>query len=112
MQTDSDGQMVITPLQLNGLCIKQQSFRQSVEQYKWNYKLEDNTVEDHKDEDDSKDDDKINKDSSDVDNKDNAISPTMSDKKHKYNVVMGMVTSGDDNLMAKFDMAKSYPHLL
>ena len=37
MQTDSDGQMVITPLQLNGLCIKQQSFRQYTENPHWQH---------------------------------------------------------------------------
>jgi hypothetical protein len=68
MQKDSYGQMVVTPQRLNGLCIKQQSFRQSVEQYKWNYILEDNVDDVHEGVDNGKDD----KDNSDVDNKDSA----------------------------------------
>ena len=40
MQKDSDGLMIVTPPRLNGLRIKQQSFRQCVEQSKWNYLLE------------------------------------------------------------------------
>jgi hypothetical protein len=85
MQKDSDGLMIVTPPRLNGLRIKQQSFRQCVEQSKWNYLLE-KEEEDHKDENDGKDDE----DGSDVDIKDNATSsPTASNKKHKYNAVMG-----------------------
>jgi len=34
MQKDSDGLMIVTPPQLNGLRIKQQSFRQCVDQSK------------------------------------------------------------------------------
>jgi hypothetical protein len=48
---------------LNGLRIKQQSFRQFTEQYKWNYILDNNADEDQKDEDDGEDDE----DDSDVD---------------------------------------------
>jgi hypothetical protein len=55
MQKDSGGLMIVTPPQLNGLWIKHQSFRQSVEQSKWNYLLE-KEEEDHKDEDNSEDD--------------------------------------------------------
>ena len=40
MQKDSDGRLIVIPPRLNGLRIKQQSFRQFTEQYKWNYKLE------------------------------------------------------------------------
>ena len=88
MQKDSDGLMIVTPPRLNGLRIKQQSFRQCVEQSKWNYLLE-KEEEDHKDEDDGEDDE----DDSDVDNKVNTTSsPTTSNKKRKYNAVMGMVT--------------------
>jgi hypothetical protein len=48
--------------------------------------LDNNTDEDHKDED------------SDVDNQDNSTSsPTTSNKKRKYNAVMGMITPGDNN---------------
>jgi hypothetical protein len=72
MQKDSDGLMIITPPQLNGLRIKQQSFRQCVEQSKWNYLLEkkeeggkDDDDEDNNDEVDNKGDD----DDSDDDNK-------------------------------------------
>jgi len=42
MHKDSDGLMIITPPRLNGLWIKQQSFRQFTEQYKWNYILNNN----------------------------------------------------------------------
>jgi len=94
---------------LNGLRIKQQSFRQFAEQYKWNYILDNNT-EDQKDEDDGEDDE----DGIDVDKEDNAIisSPTTSNKKRKHNAidVSVMVTPDDDN-MVKPDMAKSYPYL-
>ena len=40
MQKDSDSLMIVTPPRLNGLRIKQHSFRQCVEQSKWNYLLE------------------------------------------------------------------------
>jgi hypothetical protein len=62
MQKDSDGQMIVTPPQLNGLRIKQQSFRQCVEQSKWNYLIEkeeeggkDDDDADNNDEDDNED---------------------------------------------------------
>jgi hypothetical protein len=107
LQKDGYGQMIITPPRLNGLCLKQQPFRQCMEKYKWNYILEDNVDEDHKDEDNDKD----NKDDSNVDSKDTAASsPTTSNKKRKYNAVMVMVAPDDED-MAKSDMAKSYPHL-
>jgi len=54
MQKDSDGLMIVTPPRLNGLQIKQQSFRQCMEQSKWNNLLE-KEEEDHKDEDDDED---------------------------------------------------------
>ena len=81
-----------------------------MEHYKWNYILDNNTDEDHKDEDDDED----NEDDSDVDNEVNnaTSSPTTSNKKRKYNAVMGMVTPSDDDLMANSNMAKSYPYLL
>jgi hypothetical protein len=104
MQKDTDGQMIVTPPQLNGLWLKQQSFRQCIEKYKWNYVLEDNADKDHEDGDNNKD----NKDNSNVDNKHTTSSPTTSNKKRKYNAVM--VTPGDEDI-AKSDMAKSYPHL-
>jgi hypothetical protein len=50
MQKDSDGLMIVTPPRLNGPRIIQQSFRQCVEQSKWNYLLE-------KEEEGGKDDD-------------------------------------------------------
>jgi len=96
MQKDSDGLMIVTPPRLNGLWIKQQSFRQCVEQSKWNYLLE-KEEEDHKDEDDGEDDE----DDIDVDSEDNATSsPTTSNKKRKYNAVMGIITPGDDDMKA------------
>ena len=62
MQKDSDGLMIVTPPRLNGLRIKQQSFRQCVEQSKWNYLLEkeeeggkDDDDADNNDEDDNED---------------------------------------------------------
>jgi len=80
-----------------------------LEQFKWNYILEDDADEDLKDEDNGEDDE----DDSDVDNGDNATSPpATSNKKRKYNAVMGMITPGDDDLMANSNMAKSYPYLL
>jgi hypothetical protein len=63
MQKDSNGRLIVIPPRLNGLRIKQQSFRQFTEQYKWNYILDNNADEDQKDEDDGEDDE----DDSDVD---------------------------------------------
>ena len=64
LQKYSDGRMIVTPPRLNGLRIKQQSFRQCVEQSKWNYFLDnaseegnDDRVEDDDEDDDNKDDD-------------------------------------------------------
>jgi hypothetical protein len=108
MQKDSDGRLIAIPPRLNGLRIKEQSFRQFTEQYEWNYILYNKADEDHKDEDDGKDDE----DDSDVVNKDNtASSPTTSNKKRKYNAVMGIITPGDDDMKANLDMVKSYPYL-
>jgi hypothetical protein len=79
-----------------------------MEQFKWDYILEDDIDKDHKDEDDGKDDE----DDSDVDSKDNVTSSsTTSNKKRKYNGVMGMIMPGDDDMMENSNMAKSYPHL-
>ena len=69
MQKDSDGLMIVTPPRLNGLRLKQQSFRQCVEQSKWNYLLEKEDEDGEDDEDDSGDDE----DDSDVDSEENAI---------------------------------------
>jgi len=62
MQKYSDGRMIVTPPRLDGLRIKQQSFRQCVEQSKWNYILEkeeeggkDDDDADNNDEDDNED---------------------------------------------------------
>ena len=110
MQKYRDGRLIVTPPRLNGLRIKQQSFRQFTEQYKWNYILDNNADEDHKDEDDGEDDE----DGSDVDSEDNTTSsPTTSNKKRKYNTVMGIIiiTPGDDDMKANLNMAKSYPYL-
>ena len=118
MQKDSDGLMIVTPPQLNGLRIKQQSFRQCVEQSKWNYLLEkkeeggkDDDDKDNNDEDDDKGDDDDSDDNDEV----NARSPSPSNKKRKYNTI----TPGVDDDMAKSDMAKAksemakpYPHLV
>ena len=99
MQKDSDGRLIVIPQQLNGIRTKQQSFRQFTEQYKCNYILDNNVDEDHKDEDDGEDDE----DDSDVDNKDNATtcSPTKSNKKCKYNAVMGIVTPSHIHIYCK-----------
>ncbi len=40
MQKYSDGQLIVTPPRLNGLRIKQQSFRNLMEPFVWNYILE------------------------------------------------------------------------
>ncbi len=108
MQKDSDGGLIAIPPRLNGLR-KQQSFRKFTEQYhKWNYILDNNADEDPKDEDDGKDDG----DNSDVDNEDNTTSsPTKSNNKCKGNAVMGILTPGDDDMLANLNMAKSYPYL-
>ena len=109
MQKDSDGRMIVTPPRLNGLRIKQQSFRQCVEQSKWNYLLEKEDEDGEDGEDDSSEDDE---DGSDVDSEENATSsPTTSNKKRKYNAVQGIITPGDDDMKANSNMAKSYPYL-
>ncbi len=47
----SDGWMIVDPPWLNGLRMKQQSFRQWIEQFKWNFLLkEDDDNNDYKDE--------------------------------------------------------------
>jgi hypothetical protein len=79
-----------------------------MEHFKWNYILEDDADEDLKDEDDGKG----GEDDNDVDNGDNATSsPATSNKKHRYNAVMGMIMPDDDDLMANSNMAKSFPYL-
>ncbi len=70
-------------------------------------KEEDGKDDDGKDNDDE-DDDKGNDDDSDDDNEVNATLTPPSNKKCKYNTI----TPGDDNNMAKSNMAKSYPHLV
>jgi hypothetical protein len=60
----SDGRMIITPLRVDGLSIKQQSFRHCVEQFKWNCITKDDVDKDYEDEDN----DKANGDGSNVDN--------------------------------------------
>jgi hypothetical protein len=107
-QMGQDGRLITIPPRLNGIGIKQQSFRQFTEQYKWNYILDKNADEDHKDEDDGEDDE----DDSDVDSEEKAInSHTTINKKRKYNAVQGIITSGDDDMKANSNMAKSYPYL-
>jgi len=66
MQKDSDGLMIVTSPGLNGLWIKQQSFRQCVEQSKWNYLLE-------KEEEGGKDDDDTDNNNED-NNEDTSLS--------------------------------------
>ncbi len=77
-----------------------------MEQLKWNYllKKEDEGGKDDNDKDNCDNDDEENDD----DNKINASSTTTSNKKRKYNTI----TPGDDDNMAKSDIAKSYLHLL
>ena len=76
MQKDSDGQMIITPPPwLNGLWIKQQSFRQRLEQSKWNYLLK-KEEEGGKDDDDDNIDNEDNDDDTDDDDEINASSTT------------------------------------
>jgi hypothetical protein len=103
-QKDSDGRMIITPPRLNGLWIKQQSFRQCMEQFKWNYLLE--GEEDYTEDDDyNDDDDKVN-------GIDIAISPTTNNTKRNYNDDCPLSVLSGDHDMANSDMVKSYPHLL
>ncbi len=75
----------------------------------WKYVLEEEEEDnkDDKDEDNEDEGDKDIDEDSDVDDKHNTSSPTMSNKKHKYNAI---TTPGDDN-MAECSMSKSYPHL-
>jgi hypothetical protein len=82
--------MIVNPPWLNGLWIIQQLYRQFIEQYKWNYSLEeDDNGKDDKDEDNNNEDSKDDNNSN-VDNDNNASSPTTSNKKRKYSPVMGM----------------------
>jgi hypothetical protein len=89
--------MIITSTQLNGLQLKQQSFRQCMEQYKWNYVLEEDEDDnkDAEDEDNEEEDDKDINDDSNVDDEHNTSSPTKSNTKRKYNAI---TTPGDDNM--------------
>jgi hypothetical protein len=110
LQKYSDGRMIVTPPRLNGFRIKQQSFRQCVEQFKWNYLLEkeEDDDTDADDEDNAAAIDKDDDDDSYTDNDDdNVSSTTMSIKKRKYDII----TSSGDGDTSKPDMAKSYPHL-
>jgi hypothetical protein len=80
-----------------------------MEQFKWNYVLEEEE-EDDKDDKDKDNDDDMEEDidnDSDVDDKQNASSPTTSNEKCKYNAI---TPPGDDD-MAEYSIAKSYPHL-
>ncbi len=82
-----------------------------MEQSKWNYLLE-KKEEDGKDDNDKdnndEDNDKGDDDDSDDNDEVNARSLSPFNKKCKYNTI----TPGDDDNIAKSDMAKSYPHLL
>jgi hypothetical protein len=79
-----------------------------MEQFEWNYLLEDDADEDLKDEDNGED----YEDNSDVDNGDNVTSsPATRNKTRKYNAVTGMIAPGDDGLMSNSNKAKSYPYL-
>ena len=102
--------MIVTPPRLNEFRIKQQSFRQCVEQFKWNYVLE-KEEDDDTDADDEDNESAINKDDDDDsytdDDDDNVSSTTMSIKERKYDII----TSSGDGDTSKPDMAKSYPHL-
>ena len=50
MQKNNHGQMMVIPPQLNDLWLKQQSFRESMKDFKWNYLLElENNSKDNKD---------------------------------------------------------------
>ena len=116
IQKDNHGPMMVIPPRLNGLWLKQQTFRESMEDFKWNhlFELENNSKDNNdKDHDDGTDYEACD-DESDVDKCSNATrSPTTtSNKKRKHNVidVSVMVTPGDDN-MVKPDIAKSYPYL-
>ena len=110
LQKYSDGRMIVTPPRLNEFRIKQQSFRQCVEQFKWNYVLE-KEEDDDTDADDEDNEAAIDKDDDDDsytdDDDDNVSSTTMSIKKRKYDII----TSSGDGDTSKPDMARSYPHL-
>jgi hypothetical protein len=115
MQKENHGQMMVIPPRLNGLQLKQQSFRESMEDFKCNNLLElENNSKENKDKDhDNGTDDEACDGKSDVDEQSNATSSTTtSNKKRKHNVidVSELVTSGDDN-MVKLDIDKSYPYL-
>ena len=78
-----------------------------MEQLKWNYLLE-KEEEGGKDDDDDDNDNESNNDNTDEDNEINASSTATRNKKCKYNTIM----PGDNDDMAKSNMAKSDPHLL
>ncbi len=82
-----------------------------MEQSKRNYlleKKEEGGKDDNDKDNDDEDDDKGDDDDSDDDDEVNAMSTSPSNKKRKYNTI----TPGDDDNIAKSDMAKSYPHLV
>ncbi len=55
IQKDNHGQMMVIPPRLNGLWLKQQTFRESMEDFRWNHLFElennskDNNDKDHDD---------------------------------------------------------------
>jgi hypothetical protein len=95
--------MIVTPPQLNGLRIKQQSFRQYMEQYKWNYLLEKEKDDDEDDNNDKDDDDNNEEDGDDNNKKDDSGEKNIND-------APVLVTPGG-NSIAKSNMARRYPHL-
>ncbi len=102
MQQNMYGVMIVTPPWLNRLRIKQQQFRQCMEQLKWNSIL--------KEEKDDKED-SMTKDDDDSDNDDSNDDDSKDVNKEKENPSPLIVMPVKDINNTKTNMARSYPHL-
>ena len=98
MQKYSDGRMIVTPPRLNGLRIKQQSFRKLMEPFVWNYILEKDL--------DEEDDSSINEDDSVLSLRKSPTSPPPLTAVSAAAITPVRASSLNNN-----DMSKLYPNL-
>ena len=98
MQKYSDGRLIVDPPRLNGLRIKQQSFRKLMEPFVWNYILEKDL--------DEEDDSSINKDDSVQSLHKSPTSPPPLTAVSAAAITPVRASSLNDN-----DMSKLYPNL-
>jgi hypothetical protein len=99
MQKYSDGRLIVDPPRLNGLRIKQQSFRKLIEPFVWNYIIE----KDLNEEDDSS----INEDDSVQSLRKSPTSPPLSTAVSAAAITLVRASSLNDN-----DMSNLYNNLL